>query len=234
MRGEGTKRSSRRRGRLQAVITPPVTQRPATKELLVTTAEVLFGRLGFDAVSLREIAQAAGQGNTHVVQYHFKNKPGLIQAILDYRLEEMEALRGEWFQNLVGRKPPDVRELMKAFFLPTLSVRSHEGQHTFCRFLLQYRLQPIVDHPVYTVYNSSKALTDRIPNTMKIVRLLRERCHRLPQATFERRVKELGGMLLSTVVEHDNLRIFGKSKHCAELDLEPTFDIVVAAFAAPA
>ena len=63
----GTKHSSRRPGRLQVVATPPVMQRPATKELLIMTAEVLFGRLGFDAVSLREIAQAAGQGNTHVV-----------------------------------------------------------------------------------------------------------------------------------------------------------------------
>jgi len=234
MTGQSTKHSAPRTGRLQSVITPAVTKRPATKELLITTAEVLFGRLGFDAVSLREIAQAAGQGNTHVVQYHFKNKPGLILAILDYRLEAMEALRGEWFQNLVSRKPPDVRALMKAFFLPTLSVSSHDGEHTFCRFLLQYHLQPIVDHPVYTAYKPSRVLTERIPNTMKLVRLLRERCHRLPQATFERRLRELGGMLLSTVVEHDNLRVFGKSKHRAELDLEPTFDIVVAAFAAPA
>jgi AcrR family transcriptional regulator len=57
------------------------TKKLSTKSLLIDTGEKLFGQHGFDGISLREIAVAAGQANSNVVQYHFTNKNGLIMAI---------------------------------------------------------------------------------------------------------------------------------------------------------
>src|SRR3546814_2836207 len=45
--------------------------------------------------SLREIAAAAGQRNHHAVQYHFGIRDTLVQAVFDYRMDQMEAKRGE-------------------------------------------------------------------------------------------------------------------------------------------
>src|SRR3546814_2769538 len=41
---------------------------------ILQAAEDCFGEHGIDAVSLRQIAIAAGQGNTAAVQYHFGSK----------------------------------------------------------------------------------------------------------------------------------------------------------------
>jgi AcrR family transcriptional regulator len=48
-------------------------------------AERLFATRGIEAVTLREIQQAAGQSNTSVIRYHFGSREGLIRALISYR-----------------------------------------------------------------------------------------------------------------------------------------------------
>ena len=60
--------------------TPPSNKSAATREKIISAAEQLFAEIGFDAVSLRQIAAVAGQRNTNVVRYHFGNKEGLLKA----------------------------------------------------------------------------------------------------------------------------------------------------------
>src|SRR3546814_6660333 len=55
---------------------------------ILQAAEDCFGEHGIDAVSLRQIAIAAGQGNTAAVQYHFGSKEGLLEAIFQHRRSE--------------------------------------------------------------------------------------------------------------------------------------------------
>jgi AcrR family transcriptional regulator len=62
-----------------------------TKLLLMRTAERLFLERGFELVSLREIAAAAGQGNPAVVAYHFGDLRGLVNAILARHSEPIQA-----------------------------------------------------------------------------------------------------------------------------------------------
>jgi AcrR family transcriptional regulator len=54
----------------------------STKDRLIDTGEFLIAFRGVDGVSLREIASAAGQSNNYAVQYHVKDKTGLVRAIL--------------------------------------------------------------------------------------------------------------------------------------------------------
>jgi AcrR family transcriptional regulator len=54
-----------------------------TRERLLTAALDLFGRYGFDGVSTRAIAEAAGV-NLQAINYHFGTKRGLYIACADY------------------------------------------------------------------------------------------------------------------------------------------------------
>ena len=63
---------------------PSATKRGADTPLaLLRAAEQLFSERGVDAVSLREIAAAAGQANHSAATYHFDNKRDLLNSILD-------------------------------------------------------------------------------------------------------------------------------------------------------
>lgn len=53
-----------------------------TRDKIMRAAEQLFFANGVDAVSMLDIKRAAGQQNNSVIQYHFKDKRGLIDAIV--------------------------------------------------------------------------------------------------------------------------------------------------------
>jgi AcrR family transcriptional regulator len=55
----------------------------ATRVLLLRTAVRLFAEHGVEGVSLREIGDAAGQGNKAVVHYYFGSREGLLHALAE-------------------------------------------------------------------------------------------------------------------------------------------------------
>jgi AcrR family transcriptional regulator len=64
-----------------------------TSQRLLSAAEELFAQRGVEAVSLREIAREAGARNVVAVQYHFGDRDGLVQAILDRHRVAIEGER---------------------------------------------------------------------------------------------------------------------------------------------
>jgi AcrR family transcriptional regulator len=224
----------RRSARLAAAVSLPVPKKVTTKDLLIDTAEQLFGRLGVDGVSLREIASAAGQANSNVVQYHFKDKAGLVGAILDDRVGRIEELRRERLESMKAEGRDDPRELLSALWLPILSVRDSAGVHTFCRFLLQVMLQSHIDqHPVRKLYSSAGGRDGKkeasLPYVLKATRLLRAHFDHLPESVLNRRMSSLSMMFLATVVEHDNAKLSGKLPASSEFDAEPILDMALGA-----
>lgn len=72
----------------------PATPGPATtRERLITAAERLFAEHGIDGVSLREINRASGARNAIAVQYHFQDRAGVVRAILDKHMPDIESRR---------------------------------------------------------------------------------------------------------------------------------------------
>src|SRR4051794_10685475 len=82
---DGVEAESRRRGGYASG--------KATRDALIATAERLFAEHGFDAVSLREIAVAAGTRNSGAGQYYFGDKESLVQAIFEARAPGLNARR---------------------------------------------------------------------------------------------------------------------------------------------
>ncbi|MGB8389502.1 TetR/AcrR family transcriptional regulator [Mycobacterium sp.] len=67
----------------------------STRVMLMEVAERLFATRGIEAVTLREIQEAAGQSNTSVIRYHFGSRDGLIQALIAFRLSTLGTERQE-------------------------------------------------------------------------------------------------------------------------------------------
>src|SRR5262249_17494502 len=70
------------------------TRKPNMREAILWAAEELFSTNGFNAVSIRHIAQAAG-ANPGSVTYHFKTKDGLLLEIYRRHCGPMNRRRSE-------------------------------------------------------------------------------------------------------------------------------------------
>jgi len=69
------------------------------KERILEAADSLFGEVGFDATTTREIAERSGV-NKALIHYHFKSKEGLLASLLDRYYQQLaetvqQALAGE-------------------------------------------------------------------------------------------------------------------------------------------
>jgi len=221
----GRARQGARSDRGGQVLAMPA-KRPATKTLLIDAGERLVSRWGVEGVALREIASLAGQSNSNVVQYHFGDKKGLIQAIFEDRVGQLESLRSEGLEALkAAGRPHDARELLSLLWLPSLSFRDEEGGYVFCRFQLQCWLQP--------EYMSHSPVGERYQGSVlaEIVVLLREHYRAVPAELFSRRLAALSLMFISCAVEFDSARTQMSGE--AEFDAGPLLDMAVVALAAP-
>lgn len=64
-----------------------------TRRQLLDAAERLFAAHGLEGVSLRSIVREAGQRNQSALQYHFGDRDGLLAAIQERRVAQLEKKR---------------------------------------------------------------------------------------------------------------------------------------------
>lgn len=102
-----------------------VAQTVGTRELIMDTAEALFASQGFHAVSMREIAKAAG---IHVgsISYHFTSKEGLLLEIYRRHCRPMNQRRGELLREAerIGDDDERLEAIVRAYVLPAFSSGS--------------------------------------------------------------------------------------------------------------
>lgn len=102
-----------------------------TKERLLEAAQRLYAERGLDAVSLREINQAAGAKNAIAVQYHFKDRAGMIRAILARHLPDVDARRHALLDQWEAVGEPDLRLLVGALVRPFAAKLADPGGREF-------------------------------------------------------------------------------------------------------
>jgi AcrR family transcriptional regulator len=73
-----------------------------TRDLLLDTAERLWGEHGVEGVSLREIRIAAGQRNSSALQFHFGDRRGLLTALAARHLPRVAALQDQLYGSLTA------------------------------------------------------------------------------------------------------------------------------------
>jgi AcrR family transcriptional regulator len=106
--------------------TPEATARkPNLREAILIAAEELFSTNGFNAVSVRDIAQAAG-ANPGSVTYHFKTKDGLLLEIYRRHCGPMNHRRAELLA--AARRVRDLQDrleaIVRAYVQPAFSSSS--------------------------------------------------------------------------------------------------------------
>ena len=111
---------------------------------LIETAQRLIGVHGVDGISLRQIGKAAGSGNNYAVQYHFGSATGLIRAILERNLPQLETMRTHMLaeadkQALLS----DIRTLVDILFRPLVDHVDDQGERSCARFVLALHSSPI-------------------------------------------------------------------------------------------
>jgi AcrR family transcriptional regulator len=97
-------------------------RKPNLREAILAAAEELFSTNGFNAVSVRDIAQAAG-ANPGSVTYHFKTKDGLLLEIYRRHCGPMNHRRAELLA--AARRVRDLQDrleaIVRAYVLPAFS-----------------------------------------------------------------------------------------------------------------
>ena len=97
-------------------------RKPNLREAILCAAEDLFSTNGFNAVSVRDIAQAAG-ANPGSVTYHFKTKDGLLLEIYRRHCGPMNLRRSELLA--AAQRVRDLNDrleaIVRAYVLPAFS-----------------------------------------------------------------------------------------------------------------
>ena len=112
----------------------PRSPEPA-REALIAVAERLFAERGVDAVPVGDVVKAAGQRNSSAVQYHFGNKAGLLQAILEPHQARLDARRAEMLDDL--GEQPGLEALIEALVRPLASLLDDESGRHYIRIRAQ-------------------------------------------------------------------------------------------------
>src|SRR5687767_14871183 len=110
----------------------------ATRAKLVAIAEREFAERGIEGVSLNDINRLAGQRNKNATHYHFGNKSGLIQAILDKHEPGIALRRNELLDEFEARGELTLRNLVRAMLYPMAEkLGDPDGGPQYLRFSSQ-------------------------------------------------------------------------------------------------
>jgi AcrR family transcriptional regulator len=124
-----------------------------TRQRLVSAAETLFAERGIEGVSLREINAAAGMRNATALQYHFRDRYGLVKAILAKHTPAVDAARHVLLDECGQHRTDDLRELAAALVRPSAEkLRDPDGGRAYLRIHAQ-----VLNRPEMPVFDESKA-----------------------------------------------------------------------------
>ena len=119
-----------------------------TTDRLISAAEDLFASHGIDAVSLREINRVAGAKNASALQYHFRDRDGLLRALMVKHGRDVEARRQAMLDAYEAEGRDDLRALAGALVRPLAAkLADGDGGPQYLQILadLMNRPRPVFD-----------------------------------------------------------------------------------------
>lgn len=116
------------------------------KSAMVDVAERLLGVQGVDALSMRDVANIAGQRNTSAVQYHFGGRDQLLIEVFRRRMVAIAEDRRAFLAAIdADGRGRELRALVEASIVPfASSVSGSADGVNYAEFIV--RLLPTVDY----------------------------------------------------------------------------------------
>lgn len=112
------------------------------REKILDAAEATFANLGYAGTAMREIAEKVDVTQA-LISYYFGSKYGLFEAVFLRRGRKISDERMERLQAILdGAKPPKVRDIVHAFFAPTLALRATAKGRAFIRLQARLHTEP--------------------------------------------------------------------------------------------
>jgi len=168
----------------------------STRELLIRTAERLFAERGIHGVSLREIAQAAGQRNNGATQYHFGTRENLVAAIYAFRATPINTRRRELLGELGPAERDDVEALLRVILLPHVESMRDPGNE-----FVGYLARVLTDEARLGIVGEPAVPPD-LDVYLEIETHIRRRLPQLPDARFRARFSSLFSWAIHSLAEH--------------------------------
>jgi len=197
------------------------------EELLLDSAEQLIGRHGYDGVSLRQISQAAGSANNSAIHYYFKNKDGLIRAVIKRRSTAIDKRR----QVLLGKireegREDDAAAILEALLWPIAEEQDLHGRCPYAAFLLALRVLADITH--------WQTIADSPHLTRQLYTLLKKSLLPLPDDLVEMRFLAAFTSFLIAIVDWDLGKAYPRSQiRSRDEFLRFSLDYAVAGVVAP-
>jgi AcrR family transcriptional regulator len=116
----------------------------ATRKRILKHAERLFAKSGIDAVSIRDITDAAGV-NSAAIHYHFGSKSGLVEALLARWAGELVERRGKLLDRIEAQPEVALRDVVDVLVWPMIELGgARRGGGGYVGFLAA-----VMNHPEY-------------------------------------------------------------------------------------
>lgn len=112
------------------------------RDEILDAAEIEFASLGYAGTSLRNVAERA-RVTQALINYYFGSKYGLFESVFLRRAQKIVDERMRLLDELrKSNRPFDVRDVLKAFLMPALSMRETPGGRIFMRLQARLHTEP--------------------------------------------------------------------------------------------
>lgn len=112
-----------------------------TRNRLKAVAQRLFALHGVDAVSVKDIVEAAGQRNKASLQYYFGTKEALVGELLVDGARQVDTVRQAMLDEIAAAGGPrELRQVVEAIIKPVDELVESSGNSTYVRFLSNMQL----------------------------------------------------------------------------------------------
>jgi AcrR family transcriptional regulator len=178
-----------------------MTRKPNMRDAILSAAEALFSTSGFNAVSIRDIAQEAG-ANPGSITYHFKSKDGLLLEIYKRHCGPMNKRRIELLvaamrvRDLQNRLEAVVRAYVQPAFSSSSDLAGGGARFTRLRAVMSAEGNPVVGCIIAEIFDdTTHAFIDAIQQSLP----------HLPRTTIVWRCQFLLGALYYALVNPERV-----------------------------
>lgn len=188
-----------------------------TSTAILDAAENLFAAASFDIVSMRDVA-AKARVPLGLINYHFKSKEKLFEAIIARRSDELNARRRAAFAGLQGQ--PSIPDVIDVFLRPyvDLMLEGGPGWRSYGRLLAQTGQQQ----------RWTRLITRHFKETQDIILMALERADpRLSKEAAARGYTHMVSVMFGIFAANDLLGVISRRAYSSR-DIERAYD-----FAAP-